>query len=345
MRFKYILLMTWLGCMILTACQDNEYAIPAAGTELQNDCIKRTIGPNVVGLTIDFSYAMALPRDLGKLTSASVEATIAGATGTSFDNKSYFTDPSQTGADVGIVVGTPSVTTGTKTNLTFSRDTCASTLRYTYVIPEEARGKTVSFTFSAQASNGQAVSYSMGPYTIAQMDMVTNIMARFPIGIKAFYISISDMKVYTEAEAAANPAKIDLVYLYRAITGVTFAHALVSPSNTQYLPGVTLPSGVNNRTPFVEVIELRDRHLANLQYGIYVDDIDLQTKTFVNAPDYGINIKNESGAWVETADGQYHAYIYVNSVQNPIRDAGNPNDPEKNHDGKMVFGIKRLKVK
>jgi hypothetical protein len=54
--------------------------------------------------------------------------------------------------DVGVVVGSPSVNSQNKTTVTFTTDTVAATLRYFYVIPEEARGKTVTFTFSAKSS-------------------------------------------------------------------------------------------------------------------------------------------------------------------------------------------------
>jgi hypothetical protein len=296
-------------------------------TILKNDCIKRTLGPNVVGLQIEFTYAMALPASSGKLTSVSVEASIAGASGTYLENRSFYTNSS--GVDVGITIGSASVTATTKTEVTFTRDTCASTLRYFYVIPEEARGKTVSFTFSAMASNGEMVSYTMGPYTIASMDMKLNLVAS---DNNLMYISIADMAVYNAATAATMPDKIDLVYLYRVITGVTFAHALVSPaSNPEYLPGITLPAGVINRTSFIKVWALRDQQLAKLQYGIFIDDMDFQKIDFTGAPDYGINMKAEAGAWVETADGKYRAYIYVNSVNNTTKT--------------MTVSIKRLTMK
>ena len=77
------------------------------------------------------------------------------------------------------------------------------------------------------------------------------------------YISISDMTVYNAANVAANAAKVDLVYLYRVVTGVTFAHALVAPAaNPIYLPGVTLPAGVNRNTKERKVFNLQDHNLA-----------------------------------------------------------------------------------
>jgi len=134
------------------------------------------------------------------------------------------------------------------------------------------------------------------------------------------YLSVADMAVYNATEVASITAKIDLVYLYRSITGITFAHALVSPAaGSEYLPGITLPSGVSNSTRFWKVYGLRDRHLARLQYGIYVDDVDFEEMDFTNAPNYGINMKAEAGAWVETSDGKYRAYVFVNAVNNTAK--------------------------
>ena len=327
MQLKYYSLL-FLACLTLlfTACQQDEYSIPAAGTELQNDCIKRSLGPNVVGLNIEFTYAMALPQSKGKLVSAQVEATIAGAASTYMENRSFHAGSN--GADVGVTIGDPSVNSGTKTDVTFTKDTCAATLRYFYVIPEEARGKTVSFKFTASASNGQTVSYDMGPYTIAKMDTKLDIVLS---DNNKSYLSIADMTAYTATEAAANPAKVDLVYLYRSITGISFLHALVSPANSEYLTDVTLPSGVNNSTPFWKKFGLRDQQLARLQFAIFIDDVDFTTLDFTNAPNYGINMKVESGAWVETADEKYRAYIFVNKIDNTKKE--------------MTISIKRFLMK
>jgi len=312
--------------LLSVACTDDLKKEGPIGNILKNDCIKRSLGPNIVGIDIEFVYAMALPRDKGKILSASVEASIAGASETFLENRSFHTSGS--GADVGVTIGNPSVNTGAKTEVTFTVDTCAAALRYFYRIPEEAKGKEVTFTFSAKASNGETVSYKMGPYQIAKMDMKLNIAVN---NGGYCYISIADMTVYNETEAAANAAKIDLIYLYRSIPGITFGHAYVSPvADQQYRPDVTLPSGVNNNSHIRKVYGLRDRHLANLQYGVYVDDIDLETIDLTNMPNYALNVINEGGLWVETQDGKYRAYIYINSI---------------NAAGSAVISMKRLAVK
>ncbi|MFN5931857.1 MAG: DUF4466 family protein, partial [Sphingobacteriales bacterium] len=59
---------------------------------------------------------------------------------------------------------------------------------------------------------------------------------------------------------------------------------------------------------------LPDRNLAQLQFGVYIDDIDFQQIDLKNSPDNAINLKAEAGVWVETQDGKYRAYIFVNSV-------------------------------
>lgn len=313
MQRKYFnLIWVMAFVMLFAACQEDEFALPEAKTQLQNDCIKRTIGPNVVGLDLEFVYAAALGFEKGKITSMQVEATIPGATGTYMEHRSFSTNSS--GNDVPVEVGNPSVTTGGKTEVTFTRDTVAAALRYYYMIPEEARGQTVSFTFSAKASTGETVTYKMGPYTIAKMDMKRNIVLS---DNNLAYFSIADMTAYNAADAAANAAKIDLVYLHRAITGITFNHALVAPAApADYRPDITLPNGVNNNVKISRTWALRDKQLSNLQYGIYVDDLDLQQLNIADAPNWALNLRAESGAWVETADGKYRAYIYVNSVNN-----------------------------
>jgi hypothetical protein len=332
MQLKYYKLSLFMGLIVLFAgCKKiNEPIIPIMPTVLQNDCIKRTLGPNVIGLNIEFAYAMALPITKGKIVSAQVQATIAGATGTYMENKSYYTTTG--GIDIGVPVADLSVTTDTKTVVTFTKDTCAATLRYFYTIPDVARGKSVTFTFSATASTGETVSYTMGPYAVTNMDQKLDLVAT---DNNACYFSIADMAFYDAATAAANPGKIDLVYLYRAITGITFAHALVSPAaSTDYLPGVTLPSGVNNSSKMVKTWNLNDQNLARLQYGVFIDDADFLKLDFTNAPNYAINLKAQAGSWVETADGKYRAYIYVNAINSLV-----------NTTPSMTVSIKRYQMK
>src|SRR5688572_98089 len=101
------LILTLLAIAI--SCKKEDYALPTPKDELQNDVIKRTQGPNIVGQQIEFAYAMALPKAKGKLTRATVEASITGAAGTFLEHRSFYTNPVG-GADVPVTVGSPSTT-------------------------------------------------------------------------------------------------------------------------------------------------------------------------------------------------------------------------------------------
>ncbi|MDR1335401.1 MAG: DUF4466 family protein [Tannerella sp.] len=311
-----------LGCLslCLAGCTDDD-----SGTSLKNDCLKWSTGPNMAGYDIEFVYAIALPRNMGKILSAQVEAGIAGAAGTWMEHRSYFTDPNGQ-VDTPVTVGAPSVTGGATTTVDFVADTCAATLRYYYRVPEEAKGRSVSFTFSATASNGERVSYPMGPYAVSAMDMALDLA----LTAANCYISIEDMAVYNAAAAASVAGKIDLVYLHRNYNAsdVTFLHALVSPAGSQYLPGVTLPAGVDRNTK-IRKGGPKDAHLARLhlktppepQPAVYVDDIDMQTIDLSDMPNYALNFIRDEGAWVETQDGKYRAYIYFNTTRSGLAGA------------------------
>jgi hypothetical protein len=302
---------------MLVSCKKEPYATPVPKDILQNDVIKRSLGPNITGTSIEFAYAMALPSAKGKLVSAEVEATIPGAPGTYLENNSYYT---ANGADIPVKIGDASVTQGAKTTVTFNVDTPAATLRYYYVVPAAAKGQTVSFTFTAKASDGETVSYKMGPYNISKMDMVRNVTVKDG---GAMYISIGDSTVYTSANIGSNASHVDLVYLYRVQATRTFAHALVAPAaDTSYLPGVTLPAGVNNNTKILKIFNLQDHQLAPYdQPGIYVDDLDFQQLDMSTAQNFAINLKAEAGVWVETSDKKWRAYVFVNSIDNTNKSA------------------------
>jgi hypothetical protein len=311
-KFIHYTLLLFLPFMMLTGCEKGPYTVPEGITELKNDVIKRSLGPNLVGLNIEFAYAMAIPKSKGKLVSAQVEANIAGETGTYLENRSYYTDGS--GNDIGVKVAEPSVNEGNVTKVTFNVDTNAATLRYYYVIPEAARGKSVSFSFSARSSDGAVVNYKMGPFVIAKMDYKLNLTLK---DAQASYVSIADMAVYTAAEAATKPDRIDLVYLYRPLTTVAFNHTLAAPAaDPVYLPGITLPMGVNRNVRLRKAFNLQDKQLADLQNGIYIDDMDFQQLNLADGANFAVNLKLDAGVWVETIDGKYRAYIYINKVDN-----------------------------
>ena len=315
-KMKYIMGMLLLALLSggFASCQHEEEN-PTFGDK----CIKRSLGPNVWSTQMEFAYAMAIQPSLGNLVEAKVEASIPGAEGTLLENQSWHAKLD--GMDTAIVVGEPCVTEGTLSTVKFNIDTCASTLRYYYTIPEEAKGKEVSFTFSATASNGETVSIPMGPYTVASMDMKLDIALKGP----ASYISIEDMAAYTAAEAATMPEKIDLVYFFKNYTldDVAFNHAFVAPAadSLKYRPGIELPAGVNRDTKIRDV-GIKDAHLARLhlkdspeaQPAIFIDDIDLRDMDMSTMPNYALDLIANDGMFIETQDGKYKAYIYVNSA-------------------------------
>lgn len=302
--------------LMFASCSDKDYEVPQPKNELQNDAIKRSIGPSLVGVRMEFAYAIALPASKGKLVSAQVEASIAGAPATYLEHRSFFTNGS--GQDTGVVVANPSENKGNITSVTFTKDTMAATLRYYYVPGEEARGKEVRFKFTATASNGQTVSYDLGPFKVANMEMKLDI----PVAdAGARYISIADMAAYNQADAAANADKIDLVYLHRT-TPSSFGHALVAPAaDPQYLPGITLPAGANRNTKLMKVWQLRDQQLSRDQFGIFIDDLDFQELDLGEGVNYTLGLAKDYGVWLETADGKYRAYVFVNSASNPNKTA------------------------
>lgn len=294
---------------LFSCTKDNEYKIPDPISSISNDCIKRTLGPNIASLPIEFVYAMAIPKSKGKLVSAEVEASIEGASGTYLEHRSYYT--AANGSDVPVTVANPFSSEGKISRVTFNVDTNAAALRYYYIVPEAAKGQEVSFTFRVKGSDGSSASYKMGPYKITKMDIKRNIAVS---NNNMAFVSIEDMAVYNAANATANPAKIDLVYLYRA-SPTSFLHGLVSPgSDPVNLPGVTLPAGVNRKAKLQKTFNLPDRNLAQLQFGVYVDEKDFQEIDLRNAVDYATGLRAEAGVWVETQDGKYRAYIFVNSV-------------------------------
>lgn len=321
MNSKYPLLISLcLSLLLLGACSEDD-----AKTALGNDCIKRSICPNIVGEQIEFAYAMAIPPEAGKLASVEVIATIPGADGTYLDPNSYRTNSS--GQDVGIQVAAKSSLQDNKCVTTFIVDTCAATLRYYYKIPEEARGRQVAFTFSVKSNNGEKQSYQMGPYQVGRMDMVKGL--NLTSG-NTCYVSIKEMKVYTAAEIAGNTslaAGIDLIYGYSSKS--TVGQAFYAPSaSKEYLEDVVVPAGSVADTKLVKVWALRDQQLSDLQWAVFVDDVDFEKQSFDHSADFYLGLKAENGVWVETADKKFRAYIYINTVAA----------------GKMTVSIKRYTI-
>ena len=78
MKRNIISILTLLSIMVLSlgtvGCSDKEETI---ANELNSRCLKRTLGPNVVGNQIYFAYAMAMPYGSGQIESCSVAAHVS----------------------------------------------------------------------------------------------------------------------------------------------------------------------------------------------------------------------------------------------------------------------------
>lgn len=316
--YRYAVMM--LLVFLVAACQKEENK-----NGLQNNVIKKTLGPHLVGEKIWFSYAIG--TSVGTLSSAEAVASVAGAEGTGFEPYSWNTSPA--GAEVPVPVTRDLSTNGTVSSATLI-DTAAATLRYYYVIPEEARGQNVSFSFNANSSNGENVSRSTESFAISRMDMVKNLEVNDG---KACYISIENMKVYTkeEIESGNLSGSVDLVYLYREVDGVSFGHALIAPSAEAYLQGAEIPNGASNNVKIEKQVNIRDQHLSDGQYAVFIDDIDFMNLDMSNAANFVLNFRKDEGSWVETQDGKYRAYIYINDADNTVPG--------------MTISMKRLAIK
>lgn len=313
--------------MSFTACSDDD------NTSLQNDLIKRTTSPLIVGEKIEFAYAAGTSES--RLLEMCVESSVPGDPGTNFEPYAWHTE---NGTDVSEIVASDCLTEG---NLSSAKilDSKAVTLRYYYVIPENARGKKVSFTFSSVSEDGERVAYNTPAYQISSMDM-NKLISLSSDENGARYFSIEDMRAYTEEEVISGSlfSKIDFIYAYAPKKTVgsnsyDYKHAFFSPSAEQYYPdGYVLPSGIERKKTLMDKkLYVWDGQLKNdVNTAIYVDDMDLKSQTFENSADYVLDLRSDGGVFMQTSDGRYVAYVYINSLNNDNKSA--------------VIGIKRLRI-
>ena len=293
---------------------------------LRDDYIMKTIAPAIVGETLEFAYAMGTQS--GYLVSAKAEVSIAGVPGTGFDAMSYHTD--SRGNDVGVTVA-DTLTENVISTAVFSMDTNAATLRYSYIVPEEAKGQTITITFQSESSAGEKASTTTPALRISKMDLKREIQMS---DADAAYFSLETMQAYTEAEVIAQGMsdKIDLIYIYEALTpdGFIYGHSLVSPgAEEKYLNGRVIPPGFRtNRTKIEKQVFIRDMQLSGDVPATYVDDIDLETLNLGNATDFILGIRANNSAFIESEDGKYRAYLYFNEARSR----------------RMTFGIKRIEI-
>lgn len=307
--------------MILSCSKDED------STSLQDSFLKKDVGPAIAGETLEFAYAMATLD--GSLTSAKATVNFTGAEGTGFDPHSYHTD--SRGNDVGVLVATVSAEEGNYNAVFDVVDTMAATLRFNYVIPEEAKGQSLSITFTVESSTGEVVSTTTPSYPVSSMDLKRDIVMT---NDDVCYFSLETMQAYTEAEVidAGMQDKIDLIYNYDAITpeGYLYGHALVSPATEEkYLNGKTIPASfARNNTKIEQLAFLRDMQFSGEVPAHFVDDIDLETLDLSLATNFILRIFSGNSAFVESADGRYRAYLYFNEARSRT----------------LTFGIKRLEI-
>jgi hypothetical protein len=304
MKYRFINKALFVLLLVATTACDK-----TVETITKNDLLKKSVGPNVVNQTIEFAYAMAVPG--GKIVSAQVEASIPGASKTGFGLDSYYTNSG--GVDIPVRVAKDTATIGNKSSVVII-DTCAATLRFYYVIPEAARGKTLSFKFSCTANNGETVSYTTPEYVISKMDIQRNTILTSG---NTCYFSLKQMKAFTKAEVDASPDlanEIDLVYYYQTAIGI--AHVLASPATSaDYLYGTTIPNSCENESKISRRRDVRDLQLGSIK-AEFVDDLDFEGLNMDNTPNFIFNLIKDNSLFVVSKDGKYKAFILINSTDN-----------------------------
>jgi hypothetical protein len=323
-------------------------------SSMKNDFIKKTTAPAIVGQSIEFAYAMGTTS--GRLSTAEAVASIAGATGSGFDLYSYFTARGTmavngtnyaAGTNVPLRTVEEATTNGAVSTATMREkvdsyylnptvafgtnesDLIAATIRYYYVVPEEARGKAFSIRFTSKSTTGESASYETPAYNVSRMDLKRLIAMKSD---SLCYFSIADMTAYTkeQVESQSLQAKIDFVYMYQAqLNGFTYGHAFVSPATDARfvaIPTAIPGGGTKNSTLMEKRVDVRDAQLKGNIPNVYIDDIDFETLDLSAAVDYILSFNAEEGAFMKTADGRYAAYVFVNSL---------------NSSGTMTVSIKR----
>lgn len=289
------------------------------------DCLDRSWGIHMVGENLSFAFAGAMYPGTGTLKSFKVVATIPGDTGTGWDENTYKT--SSSGEEVPTLAAkTIRQSDPCASKVDILLDTSALTLRYKYVIPEEARDKDVSFTFYASNEKGQVVAREMGPVHCSRQYCVTGLQA----SNTRCYISVEDMAVYTYDEVIAGNKTVDVVYAYRAVPtdsspggeGSTggLNKCFMSPTSEainriKELRDVKLPP-VERNTKLRESAHAKDEVIEHSKWHLYITDRDFAEMDFQRAG-YSNLVTNFVTAynciWIETEDGKYRAWMWVNT--------------------------------
>jgi hypothetical protein len=350
--FFYVLFI--IPILLFFSCKDDVVS------NMKNDMIKKTTAPAIVGQSIEFAYAMGTTS--GRLGTADVVSSKPGASGTGFGLYSYFTARGtmvvngitySAGSDIPLKTVQETSTSGATSTATMMEkvdanyinptipfgtsqtDLIAATIRYYYIVPEEARGGKMSFLFSSKSTTGETAEYQTPEYNVSKMDMKRLISMN---NGGACYFSIADMAAYTKDEVASQnlSGKIDFVYIYQAqLNGFTYGQSFVSPGTDPKYIAVpsAIPDGwTKNKTLMEKRVDVRDSQLKGNIPDVYIDDIDFERLDLNAAVDYVLSFNAEEGAFMKTADGKYAAYVFVNSLATT-------------NGGTMTVSIKRYPLK
>lgn len=296
--------------MGLCSCEEKSSILV---TELGNDCINRYYYvPYIAGTEMEFAYAMYMPKGSGRLDECSVTCSIPGAEGTYLDNYAYSTD--DYGQDLPHKMGEPEIVEGNTHTVKFDVDTIAATLRFHYMIPQEAKGKNVKFHFQVKAGSQTAV-FDTPEYYVRKMDMKLDI----PMTPQRCFFCMETMKAYTAEEADEAGVPIDFVWFYStAFTAKDDRSVFANPARID-----NFSSFFSGELPNTDLRDSRKMYrytiiepqLGRQEFdGFYIDDRDFETLELDCDSDGLIGINNRNGFWMETADAKYRAYVYCNSL-------------------------------
>lgn len=333
----------WAAILLLLIC-----GISLASCEKEDDYelakyLKKTYGPMVVGEKYDFSFSMA-STDGTSLKDVKIEATYPGSEGTKLDTYCYWTllDGKDYKKEMITGVSTNGNTTTAQVidGIEWEKGNAsgyssqAITLRYSYVIPEEARGQNVQFRVTFTNKNGSVNSYSTLNYQVENMDIKKDVVLS-----DGDCFSLAEMKVYKRADVVAQnkSAAIDFVYRYTASSITTpggnslkLNHCIAAPAHPVYMNTSYVPADWTKNATLIESRKWDDAQLKGNTPNNYVTDLDIRSNA-PNGQSFGAyDLKNDFGLLIQSVDGTYRAYLYVKKTDNA---------------GKITIGIKRLKIK
>ena len=293
---------------------------------LKNDFIRKGTEPIIVGKPLNFSYAIG-STDGSPIKAVEIVASYPGMENTGIDFYSIYAKPNTTKEEKVRIVK-ERITEGCSSKA-YLIDTIAATIRYTYVVPEEARGKKIRFHFRSITNNYEAEIISP-EYQVSNVDIFSNI----EIKNKQFF-SIEDIKIYSFDEINNQDIgnKIDFMYLYKEKmgSGWSFGHSIIAPSNDkEYADNEDIPDLAQNKTLIERRFWVDGQLKENSIQSVYVDELDLLNVSFDNSTSHAYGLNKDQGVVIKTSDNKYVAYLYINNIKK---------------DGSMTFSMKRLKLK